>query len=173
MINSVIESLGDGPPPGLTIERFSDIVGQVYECALEPERWGDALASVCEGIGGSAGWIGTHQPKLVRSDYENCPLFPCLCLGVHFTTLHARNAQTLVPDSMHPEPLCVPVFVSRCFETTTQKGSSSSGVQGAPTAAPQRGPRDAKAQDHHRPRRRLGNRLRQGRIAIVKARLGG
>ena len=70
MINSVIESLGDGPPPGLTIERFSDIVGQVYECALEPERWGDALASVCEGIGGSAGWIGTHQPKLVRSDYE-------------------------------------------------------------------------------------------------------
>ena len=70
MIESSIPPLGDRPPLELSVERFSDIVGRIYECALEPAGWPPALASICEGVGGSAGWIATHQPKLVRSTYE-------------------------------------------------------------------------------------------------------
>ena len=70
MTGSPTPTIGNAPPPGLSVERFSEIVGRIYECALEPENWPQALASVCEGVGGSAGWIAMHQPLLVRSTYE-------------------------------------------------------------------------------------------------------
>jgi DNA-binding CsgD family transcriptional regulator len=61
---------GDASPPGLSVQRFSEIVGHIYECALTPHLWPAALEEVCEGVGGPAGWIATHEPRLVRSVYE-------------------------------------------------------------------------------------------------------
>src|SRR3954468_14907111 len=54
---------------GLTVERFSEVVGRIYECALAPELWPEVLGEVCAGVGGEAGWIALHEPKLVRSSY--------------------------------------------------------------------------------------------------------
>lgn len=56
-------------PPGWAVERFSNLVGRIYECALSPELWPEVLSDACAGVGGQAGWIAMHQPKLVRSSY--------------------------------------------------------------------------------------------------------
>ena len=66
----VRRSGGDEPPPGLSIQRFSGIVGRIYECAMAPEQWPDVLVDVCHGIGGPSGWIATHEPQRVHSVYE-------------------------------------------------------------------------------------------------------
>lgn len=58
-----------GDPPGWTVERFSELVGRIYECALAPELWPSVLGEICAGVGAQAGWIAMHQPKLVRSSY--------------------------------------------------------------------------------------------------------
>lgn len=56
-------------PPGWTVERFSELVGRIYECALAPELWPQVLSDICDGVGARMGWIAMHQPKLVRSSY--------------------------------------------------------------------------------------------------------
>lgn len=56
-------------PPGWTVERFSELVGRIYECALAPDLWPDVLSDICAGVGAPMGWIAMHQPKLVRSSY--------------------------------------------------------------------------------------------------------
>lgn len=58
------------PPPGLSLGRFSEVVGAIYECALAPDQWAGVVAQVCEAIGGPAGWIGVHEPRQVRSVYQ-------------------------------------------------------------------------------------------------------
>ncbi len=55
--------------PALSVSRFGEIVGRIYECALAPELWTHVLAEVCASVGASAGWIALHQPNLVRSSY--------------------------------------------------------------------------------------------------------
>lgn len=57
------------PPPGWTVERFSELVGRIYECALAPELWTEVLVDACAGMGARTGWIAMHEPKLVRSSY--------------------------------------------------------------------------------------------------------
>src|SRR4051812_34884586 len=57
-------------PPGLSLARFSEVVGAIYECALAPDQWPAVVAQVCDGIGGPAGWIGVHEPRQVRSVYQ-------------------------------------------------------------------------------------------------------
>ncbi len=57
-------------PTGPSIERFSETVGRIYECAMAPEMWPEVLAEVCTGVGGTVGWIATHEPLKVRSVYE-------------------------------------------------------------------------------------------------------
>ena len=52
-----------------TVEGFSEVVGRIYECTMTPELWPEVLSEVCRGVGGQAGWIALHQPKLVRSSY--------------------------------------------------------------------------------------------------------
>lgn len=69
-MSTAVVGLQDEPPPGLSIGRFSEIVGRIYECAMAPELWPGVLAAVCDGVGGRAGWIATHEPRLVRSVYE-------------------------------------------------------------------------------------------------------
>ncbi|MBL8556733.1 MAG: helix-turn-helix transcriptional regulator [Phenylobacterium sp.] len=58
-----------GAPPAWTVERFSELVGRIYECALTPGLWPAALTEACTGVGAQAGWIAMHQPRLVRSSY--------------------------------------------------------------------------------------------------------
>lgn len=69
MSSSLESEMRRGAPPGLTVEDFSEVVGRVYECALAPELWPEVLSEVCASVGGEAGWIALHEPKLVRSSY--------------------------------------------------------------------------------------------------------
>ena len=55
--------------PDLSVARFGEIVGRIYECALSPEAWPTVLAEICASVGAQTGWIALHQPKLVRSSY--------------------------------------------------------------------------------------------------------
>lgn len=36
--------------PTLTADRLSDLIGRIYDCAIEPERWPDTLAEICRTI---------------------------------------------------------------------------------------------------------------------------
>jgi DNA-binding CsgD family transcriptional regulator/PAS domain-containing protein len=56
--------------PGLSLERFSAIVADIYECALDPLRWSTAVAGVVEAVGGRCGWVALHYPHQIRSIYE-------------------------------------------------------------------------------------------------------
>ncbi len=61
---------GHAPAPGLTLERFSEVVGSIYECALQPELWPDVLAEICKAVGGPSGWVAVHELSKVQSRYE-------------------------------------------------------------------------------------------------------
>jgi DNA-binding CsgD family transcriptional regulator/PAS domain-containing protein len=43
--------------PTLAPERFSDIIGLVYDCAVEPDQWPAAIAGICQAIGCLSGII--------------------------------------------------------------------------------------------------------------------
>jgi DNA-binding CsgD family transcriptional regulator len=49
---------------------FDTLVGDIYECVLDPARWPAALARVCAAIGGTAGWVAVHVPNRVSSTYQ-------------------------------------------------------------------------------------------------------
>ncbi|SDP18371.1 DNA-binding transcriptional regulator, CsgD family [Ralstonia sp. 25mfcol4.1] len=53
---------------GVTARQLSDLIGDVYDCALEPERWPSTcrtVADLCESTGGG---ICVHDLKQVRND---------------------------------------------------------------------------------------------------------
>src|SRR5215470_11363751 len=41
----------------LAPERLSDLIGRVYDCAIEPERWPDTLAEICRSLDCMSGII--------------------------------------------------------------------------------------------------------------------
>jgi DNA-binding CsgD family transcriptional regulator/PAS domain-containing protein len=41
---------GKGMPP-LTPERLSDLIGLIYDCTIEPDRWVDAMREICDDLG--------------------------------------------------------------------------------------------------------------------------
>jgi len=49
---------------------FSALVGDIYECALDPTVWPRALDGICEAVGGAAAWIAVHYPNQIRSVYQ-------------------------------------------------------------------------------------------------------
>src|SRR5262245_61487165 len=38
-------------------ERLSDLIGRIYDCAIEPERWPDTLAEICRSLNCMSGMI--------------------------------------------------------------------------------------------------------------------
>jgi hypothetical protein len=34
----------------LTHQRLSNLIGMIYDCAIEPERWPDTLAEICRDL---------------------------------------------------------------------------------------------------------------------------
>lgn len=53
-----------------TFDEFSDIVGAIYECVIDPTGWPGALSRIHQAVGGVAAWIAVHYPGQVRSVYE-------------------------------------------------------------------------------------------------------
>jgi DNA-binding CsgD family transcriptional regulator/PAS domain-containing protein len=50
--------------------RFDELIGDIYECVLEPGGWPAVLGRICATAGGAAAWIAVHYPGQVRSIYE-------------------------------------------------------------------------------------------------------
>lgn len=46
------------------------LIGDIYECVVDPARWPDTVARVIAGIGGVAGWVAVHRPDRVASSYQ-------------------------------------------------------------------------------------------------------
>ena len=46
------------------------LIGDIYECVIDPARWPGTVAHVIEAIGGIAGWVAVHRPDRVRSTYQ-------------------------------------------------------------------------------------------------------
>ena len=49
---------------------FDALIGDIYECVIDPTRWPATLARVCATIGGDAGWVAVHVPNRVSSTYQ-------------------------------------------------------------------------------------------------------
>jgi DNA-binding CsgD family transcriptional regulator len=61
------------PVPGRSpafFDEFSDIVGAIYECVIDPTGWPAVLGRIHRDVGGVAAWIAVHYPGQVRSVYE-------------------------------------------------------------------------------------------------------
>lgn len=50
--------------------RRDRLIGDIYECVVDPARWPDTIARVIGEIGGVAGWIAVHRPDRVASSYQ-------------------------------------------------------------------------------------------------------
>lgn len=46
------------------------LIGDIYECVLDPSGWTEVLGRVCAEVGGRAGWIAVHFPDRVASTYQ-------------------------------------------------------------------------------------------------------
>jgi len=53
---------------GVTAQQLSDVIGAIYDCALEPERWPGACRSVADLCASTGGGICVHDLKQVRND---------------------------------------------------------------------------------------------------------
>jgi DNA-binding CsgD family transcriptional regulator len=49
--------------PDLSAERLSDLIGSIYDCAIDPERWPTAIAKICEVTECVSGTIGVYALK--------------------------------------------------------------------------------------------------------------
>ena len=59
-----------GTAAELPVQTFSAIVGDIYQCALDPTGWSKLLEHICQAVGGPAGSIGVFHPGELRSVIE-------------------------------------------------------------------------------------------------------
>lgn len=69
MPTAITKSPASGQEPS-SVDEFSDIVGAVYECVIDPTGWPGVLGRIHRAVGGVAAWIAVHYPGQVRSVYE-------------------------------------------------------------------------------------------------------
>lgn len=50
--------------------RRDRLIGDIYECVVDPARWSDTVRRVIAEIGGVAGWVAVHRPDRVASSYQ-------------------------------------------------------------------------------------------------------
>ncbi len=59
-----------GTAAGLPVATFGAIVGDIYQCVLDPASWPGLLARICAAVGGPAGSIGVFHLGELRSVIE-------------------------------------------------------------------------------------------------------
>jgi len=60
--------------PGLPAERLSELIGAIYDCAIDPERWPATIGKICEATDCISGTIGAYvlnPPALRLQKYWN------------------------------------------------------------------------------------------------------
>lgn len=50
--------------------RHDELIGDIYECVIDPARWPTTVARVISAVGGVAGWVAVHRPDRVLSTYQ-------------------------------------------------------------------------------------------------------
>jgi hypothetical protein len=58
----------------IAVAEFSHTVGLIYDCALDPRRWPEAIREICQMTNCAAGLIGIHdfdQNTLRLNEYWN------------------------------------------------------------------------------------------------------
>src|SRR3954469_674643 len=53
----------------LTPERLSNLIGRIYDCAIEPERWADTLGEICRTLNCLSGMILLVDLEHARSKF--------------------------------------------------------------------------------------------------------
>ncbi len=53
---------------GVTAQQLSDVIGAIYDCALDPERWPSTCRTVADLCASTGGGICVHDLKQVRND---------------------------------------------------------------------------------------------------------
>jgi len=53
---------------GVSAQQLSDVIGAIYDCALEPERWPSTCRTVADLCASTGGGICVHDLKQVRND---------------------------------------------------------------------------------------------------------
>jgi hypothetical protein len=99
----------------LAPERLSDLIGRIYDCAIDPERWPDTLAEICRAIdciSGSILLIDLEQSRHkfaytwgVSSDWTRRYLACSDALTLFYANVFRRQ---ICPDG---EPLVLSPFV--------------------------------------------------------------
>ena len=62
-------SLGGGMGD-LSRGEFSDIVGSIYECAIDPAAWPATLERICDAMGAASSALAVHHLGHVRQNFE-------------------------------------------------------------------------------------------------------
>jgi len=79
---------------GISAQRLSDTIGAIYDCALDPQRWNDAIRRIVELCDSAAGGMCVHDlrnvedvhlfeigytkefSELIQTHYQQSPLQP-------------------------------------------------------------------------------------------------
>ena len=59
-------------PPNVSNDELSRVIGLIYDCAIDPERWPVALEAMCGLVGATLGSIAVHNPTLRSTQYTKC-----------------------------------------------------------------------------------------------------
>lgn len=54
----------------MTADQLSDLVGSIYECALDPAGWNGTLKQICEAVGGDAAALAIQHLVRMQSIFE-------------------------------------------------------------------------------------------------------
>ena len=57
---------------GVSAQAFSDTIGAIYDCALDPQRWPGACRRIADLCESTAGGICVHDLKHVQNDQLSC-----------------------------------------------------------------------------------------------------
>ena len=55
----------------VSVEKFSDLIGDIYDCVMAPERWSEVLEGICTELGFATGALSvaslTNMKAVARS----------------------------------------------------------------------------------------------------------
>jgi len=86
---------------------LSCVVGRIYDAALDPALWTDALAKIAGFVGGRAGALGWKDlvNKFVNIDCH-------VGLDLMYMQMHSETYEEFNPLGARPDRRCSPSFVA-------------------------------------------------------------
>lgn len=66
--------------PAIGPERFSDMVGAIYDCAIRPELWPQTIAAIADAVNCFAGMISVSDLHLMVAQYPYVSGYPAECI---------------------------------------------------------------------------------------------